>query len=344
LERHEPILFDADTGWTSTARIDEGLLAGDSFACVDRDGQRARAVLYRDELRTETSYEWVPLAARARNRGLPRLLHHGSVGPRRFVITEPIEHRRFDDPLPRERAIAFARDVASALLAAENHAAWFRVLSLQDLAWTADERLVIADAVSLREENAHEGAARSAVFLSADAAAGRAPTARSHVWVFAPIVFTLLTGSFYFTEPPHVTFAQMLGALPLPTTARGVPLSREFEHWVLRCLAPDPAHRFDSVRDAYFALAAALNVPAPPLDETGTRSMDLTLHEPARVVSWESAVGDWVYGDVGIVRVASSSFPNLTCCASAYGTVRWLAPVGSVVPAGAPLATIGHAQ
>jgi serine/threonine protein kinase len=192
------------------------------------------------------------------------------------LVLELVEGETLRGPLPMERALAVARQVAEALEAAHAKGIIHRDLKPANVKTTRDGRIkvldfglakAILDAEPESSEPQIERAGLDTVagmiigtpgYMSPEQASGKDADQRTDIWAFGCLLYELLTGHRAFDgKTLEDTIQQVLNrepdwtALPAKTRAKIRELLR-------RCLRKDMAHRLQSIADARRTIEQAL--------------------------------------------------------------------------------------
>jgi serine/threonine-protein kinase len=189
----------------------------------------------------------------------------GEPGPR-YLVLEFIEGRPISGPMPGDRAIALALQIAAALEAAHRQRVLHRDLKPANILVTPDDTAKILDfgvAKFVGPDNA--AAADGAVptqagmvvgspgYLSPEQVEGLPLDARSDVFSFGAVLYEMLSGRRAF---PGGTAMQAIAAL-LSRDPDPLDATSALEAIVRRCLARDPRDRFQTATDVKAALEHA---------------------------------------------------------------------------------------
>ena len=184
-------------------------------------------------------------------------------------------------PLPVARAVRFGRQACAALGEAHDAGVIHRDVKPDNLfvCRMGDEAdfLKVLDFGIAKIEGASEGASvtragwvhGTPAYMSPEACNGTRVDARSDLYSLGAVLYFLLTGAPPFTAATGaaVMVAHVSEIPDRPGTR--VPLPRDIEALVMRCLEKDPEHRFQSARELDAALAAC----GDALATTGERAM-----------------------------------------------------------------------
>jgi serine/threonine-protein kinase len=194
----------------------------------------------------------------------PHICQIYDVGPD-YLVMEYIEGQPLRGPMPLEAAIRAAIQVAAALGAAHKRGILHRdlkpanVLLNESGAKLLDFGLAKLSSVSQQDLTAQtvEGAVLgTAAYMSPEQAQGKAVDERSDIFSFGAVLYELLSGKRAF---PGNSMADVLTSVlrdePAPLESRATPV-------VARCLAKQPAQRFQSVGELKAALEK-LTAPKP---------------------------------------------------------------------------------
>lgn len=194
-----------------------------------------------------------------------------------FLVTEFVEGLVMSEyiarrPLNEKEVLEFALQMAEGLAAAHEQGVIHRDLKPGNLMVTTDGRLKILDfglaaPVSVPGEDATvEDVSEKAVpvsgtlrYIAPEQLRGEAPGPRSDIYSAGAVIYEMFTG-----RPPFdatmatVLVDYVLNKAPLPPSRLRVGISPQMDDIVLRCLAKNPEHRYQSARDLLADLRRAL--------------------------------------------------------------------------------------
>jgi Tol biopolymer transport system component len=182
-----------------------------------------------------------------------------------YLVTELLEGQtlRKELPLPRRKALDYARQVATGLAAAHAKGVTHRDLKPENLLVTSDGRVKIldfglakvaapavdADAATRTAETTPGVAMGTVGYMSPEQALGKPADHRSDIFSFGAILYEMFSGARAFKAPSGIeTLNAILKADP--PALEDVALDR----LVRRCLEKSPEQRFQSAADLAFNL------------------------------------------------------------------------------------------
>jgi serine/threonine-protein kinase len=179
-------------------------------------------------------------------------------------------------PLPPQRALYIAAQIAASLSDAHNHGIVHRDLKpdnvmLQDRGKHSDIARVLDFGIAKLRDDSRATAMTQAgdmlgtpQYMSPEQIKGEAIDGRTDVYALAAMLYELLTGRMVFESTTVLSIlSKHLMEMPAPPSARrpDLGLSLELDQLVMAGLAKDPAHRFASMEqfgDAMMQVAATL--------------------------------------------------------------------------------------
>jgi eukaryotic-like serine/threonine-protein kinase len=248
---------------------------------LERLEREARAVGRLDHPNLLTIYDF------GRHQGAPYLVCE-------LLTGETFEDRLAKGPMPMRTALAYAAQIADGLAAAHERGIVHRDLKPANLFLTADGRVKILDfGLARLVDAATEGESRlptlaevtepgmmlgTVAYMAPEQAAGKRVDHRADQFAFGIVLYEMLTGSRPFrggTAPETLTAILRHDPEPLAQVAPGLPAPLR---WIVeRCLAKDPAARYDSTGDLAKELktvrerSAELGTPAATEQRTAPR-------------------------------------------------------------------------
>jgi Tol biopolymer transport system component len=182
-----------------------------------------------------------------------------------FLVTELVEGRNLQGPLPLEAALKAAAQIADALQAAHDKGIVHRDLKPANIMLRADGSVKLLDfglAKALREPSAGEDASMlptetlgatqagmvvgTAAYMSPEQAQGLYVDKRADIWAFGVVLYELVTGKRPFRGS---TLAQILASV-LKDEPDWDPVPAQMRRLLRRCLVKDPARRLRDIGDA----------------------------------------------------------------------------------------------
>ena len=268
----------------------------------------------------------------------------GSEGTMPYLVSEFLSGQTLRDalnagPLGLRRTLDLARQVASGLTAAHASGITHRDLKPENIFLTADGHVKILDfgiakwappasAHSLAQTVGDTSATNAGVilgtmgYMAPEQATGRTVDFRCDQFAFGIVVYEMLSGRRAFERPSHIEEMAAIVRDDHPTLSEVHPEAPLPLQWLLdRCLAKNPADRYESTRDLHRDLEtlathivqpvvparakapAASNLPVPraPLigrDTDVVKARQIVLRDSARLVTFTGP------GGIGKTRLA----------------------------------------
>ncbi len=164
----------------------------------------------------------------------------------------------YGSPLPVATVVAYAKQVASALQFAHNHAVIHRDVKPENMLSGPHGSVLLSDFGLARvvKSNTLHRAAGTITYIAPEQAQGN-PCAASDQYALGAVVYEWLCGTPPFAGPDLEISRQHLVDPPPSLCARNPEIPSALEHVVLTALAKDPARRFSSVEAFAVALEQA---------------------------------------------------------------------------------------
>src|ERR1700749_162568 len=152
---------------------------------------------------------------------------------------------------PIDIAIDYARQILSALEFAPRHGIVHRDIKPHNIVFGADKRLKVTDfgiARSGASQMTEAGSiAGTAHYLSPEQARGAPVDPRSDLYSLGIVLYEMLTGKVPFSgDAPVGTAMKPLSAIPEPPSSVNPSVPHDLDAIVMRALAKDPEHRYQS--------------------------------------------------------------------------------------------------
>jgi len=200
----------------------------------------------------------------------PHICQVYDVGPN-YLVMEFIEGDPLKGPLPLEKALEYARQIASALDAAHKKNITHRDLKPANILVTASgvklldfglakmATAPVPDGVTQTMPLTEAGAIMgTAAYMSPEQAKGEEVDARSDIFSFGVVLYEMLSGRRAFSRNSSIeTMSAILRDEPVPLDAPA-----NVSAIVTRCLRKSPTHRFETIGEVRAALEQAATKPA----------------------------------------------------------------------------------
>jgi serine/threonine protein kinase/tetratricopeptide (TPR) repeat protein len=260
-------------------RLGEGGM-GEVFLVEDLRLQRKAALklvsahLTRDESRRQRFIQEARLAASVDHPHIAAIHDIGEVDGRTYIAMEYVEGRSLREVLRAgqvklRQALDYAIEASDALAKVHDKGVIHRDLKPENLIIANEGYLKIidfglaklADPVAqsgLADAVTREGPVRTAEgvvmgtigYMSPEQVRGETIDARSDVFSFGAVLYEMTTGTPPFRrKTPADTMSAILNEAPVPPHLDDVPTSAELQRVLRKCLAKDPATRYQGMRD-----------------------------------------------------------------------------------------------
>ncbi len=247
-----------------------------------------------------------------------------------FIVMEYIPGRPLSDEvargrIPLARALAYARDIASALECAHSAGIVHRDLKPSNVLVTSDGAVKLVDFGLARLHTVHpdsestiHGIAGTSGYMSPEQAQGERATPQSDIFSFGAVLYEMATGQRAFggNSPASALASVLRDEPPRPSSlTRGLPST--LDKLIEQCLRKDPARRFQHIGDVRLALEeidASRGTPwpgAPWLRRTGVY---LALAALPIMAGWMMA--NRGEADTNSMPLPLTSFPGVEMAAS----------------------------
>src|SRR5579871_3067668 len=189
----------------------------------------------------------------------PHICQIFDIGPD-YLVLEYIEGAPLEGPLPSDQALTVGIQIASALEAAHHHGILHRDLKPANILVTANGAKLLDFGLAkltseVDEDYTHtsDGAVLgTASYMSPEQALGHEVDTRSDLFSLGSVLYELLTGKRAFAAPSMLeTLNKVVNSDPAPIDSPAWPS-------VKRCLAKDPAQRYQSAGELAEALASVM--------------------------------------------------------------------------------------
>jgi serine/threonine protein kinase len=237
----------------------------------------------------------------------PHICQIYDVGPN-YLVMEYVEGTLLKGPLPVEKALEYAGQIAAALDAAHTKKITHRDLKpanilvskhgvkLLDFGLAKVEQPVAADQESMTMGLTKEGQILGTLlYMSPEQLNGYEADARSDIFSFGLVLYEMLTGKCAFEGPTPASVMRAILERPAPSISDFVP--EALDRVLRRCLEKDPANRWQSARDLKAALESI----------TAMSANTAQVPKPVEVRSQVNAKRKWRHlGVSAILAIASA--------------------------------------
>jgi serine/threonine protein kinase len=227
--------------------------------------------------------------------------HDGAVS---FLVMEYVEGTPLAGPLPLERALTYARQIASALAEAHRRQIVHRDLKPSNilvtkggvklldfgLAKLGRDDAPLDDAALTRGITAAGTILGTLHYMSPEQLQGQPADSRSDIFAFGLVLYEMLTGKRAFDGASAASVIAAILERPAPSVSQVAPAS--LDRLLQRCLAKDPDERWQSARD----IGAALDLITEPPGPGTTRET-----RPVRAMAW----WPWLVTGVSVIALAA---------------------------------------
>ncbi len=185
----------------------------------------------------------------------------GSQGDVHYIVMEYVEGRTLRDiirqegPLLPERAMEIAESVADALAAAHAAGLVHRDIKPGNIMITRDGEVKVMDFGIARTTTGDTLTQTASIlgtasYLSPEQAQGESVDGRSDIYSVGCVLYEMLTAGAPFTGDSPVTIAyKHVGENPVPPSQKNPDVSPAVEAVVLKCMAKNPANRYQSAEE-----------------------------------------------------------------------------------------------
>jgi zinc protease len=220
------------------------------------------------------------LAHKITHRNVARLYEFHRAGDSVYLSMEYVEGESLRDVLEREgrldsaRAIEFARQLADGLAEAHRQSIVHRDLKPENIMIGPDGALKVMDfgiSRSFAEDVTVTGSVvGTPAYMAPEQAEGKTLDHRTDIYAFGLTLYEMFTGEAAFHGDTAVTLAlKQVRERPTNPTKLTPSLPRRVDAAIMKCLEKDPAKRFQSVEEAFQALAGVTTPEAPKVAKAG---------------------------------------------------------------------------
>lgn len=199
----------------------------------------------------------------------------GFEGAAPYIVSELLEgktlrERLNEGAIPLRQAVAYALQIAQALVAAHERHIVHRDLKPENLFITRDDRIKILDFGVAKLQNAmeenraveslttvtkHGAVIGTVAYMSPEQLRSKAVDHRSDIFSFGAILYEMLTGRRAFRGETEVdTMTAVLREEPPAANLDGAAIAAAYQDIIRHCLEKEPDNRFQSSKDLVFAL------------------------------------------------------------------------------------------
>ena len=259
--------------------------------------------------------------------------HEGAVS---FLVMEYVEGTPLAGPLALERALTYARQIASALAEAHRRQIVHRDLKPSNilvtkggvklldfgLAKLGRDDAPLDDAALTRGITAAGTILGTLHYMSPEQLQGQPADSRSDIFAFGLVLYEMLTGKRAFDGASAASVIAAILERPAPSVSSVAPAS--LDRLIARCLAKDPDDRWQSARDigAALDLITELPIPATPSDA-----------HPRRTMSW----WPWLVTAASVIILGALAVVHFSETAAEPAVMRFQIPVPEGTRVAAPV-------
>jgi zinc protease len=251
------------------------------------------------------------LAHKITHRRVARLYEFHRAGDAVYLSMEYVEGESLRSLLEREgrletgRATEFARQLAEGLAEAHRQSIVHRDLKPENIMIGPDGGLKVMDfgiSRSFAEDVTVTGSVvGTPAYMAPEQAEGKTLDHRTDIYAFGLILYEMFTGEATFHGDTAVTLAlKQVQERPTNPTKLTPSLPRRIDAAIMKCLEKDPAKRFQSVEEAFQALAGVTAPDAPKAwqqrAKAGRRKFVWAALGAMAVTAVLAAAGVWWYG------------------------------------------------